>query len=87
MHTLTDSSLTPPFATRALDFGSCIPRRRHTGGAPLGPLEGFVFSRIDGRRSVDDIAALVGLSGREVFHVVARLCDLRVCEVVYDLDL
>lgn len=78
--------VTPPFAFRVDELATCVPRRRHSGGTPLGPLEGFVFSRIDGRRSIADLGVLVGLSPREIFHVISRLCDLRIVEVVHDLD-
>lgn len=79
---------TPPFALRVDEhaLSTCVPRRRHAGGAPLGPLEAFVFSRVDGRRSIADLAVLVGLSPRELFHVISRLVDLRVVEVVHYLE-
>jgi len=88
MHSPLIERVTPPFGVRLDEqsLATCVPRRRHSGGTPLGPLEGFVFSRVDGRRSIADLAVLVGLSAREVFHVVSRLVDLRVVEVVYHLD-
>lgn len=43
---------------------------------PLGRLEMTVFSRIDGRRSVTDIAGEVGLSPFEVLRILERLIEL-----------
>lgn len=79
---------TPAFGIRLDDasFATCTPRRRGRGGTPLGPIEGMVFSRIDDERSVTDIAAMVGLTPREVFHVTSRLVDLRIVEIVFELD-
>lgn len=67
-------------------LAACIPRVRRKVGTPLGPVEKFVFERIDGSRSIGDLAALVGLTPRETFHVVSRLVDLRIVEIVFDID-
>ena len=50
----------------------CVPSRTRSS-LPLPPLEQFVLTRVDGKRSVTDIAGLVTLSPREVLHVVMRL--------------
>ncbi len=43
---------------------------------PLGPLEAKVLGNVDGRRSVAEIGALVGLSAIEALHVFDRLVAL-----------
>src|SRR6185295_16367495 len=43
---------------------------------PLGPLEGFVLSRIDGQASIHDLASLTGLGDEAVSDIVARLAEL-----------
>lgn len=88
MRSQWSADATPAFGVN-LDNPSlqaCIPRRRRIGGTPLGPVEAFVFDRIDGHRSIADLAGLVGLSPRETFHVVSRLVDLRIAEIVFDID-
>jgi hypothetical protein len=54
------------------DADACVPVPLRTS-PPLPPLERFVLSRVDGRRSVSDIAGLVTLSPPEVLRVVMRL--------------
>ena len=43
---------------------------------PLAPLEKFVLSRIDGVRTVADVAGLVMISAQEALHIVLRLHSL-----------
>src|SRR5581483_8390111 len=43
---------------------------------PLGPVEGFILSKVDGRRTLADIGGLAGLSVLEVAVLVARLEEL-----------
>ena len=43
---------------------------------PLGPVEGFILSKCDGRRTLGDVAAMAALSVLEVAVVVARLGEL-----------
>ena len=43
---------------------------------PLGPMEGFILSKTDGRRTISDIGGLAGLSVLEVAVLVARLEEL-----------
>ncbi len=58
-----------------------VPRPRGAPRVPLGPLEHLVMRRIDGRRSLADIAALLELSSREVLALVFRLEELGVAEL------
>jgi hypothetical protein len=43
---------------------------------PLGPVEAFILSKSDGRRTIGDIGALAALSPLEVAVLVARLEEL-----------
>ena len=43
---------------------------------PLGPVEAFILSKSDGRRTIADIGALAALSVLEVAVLVARLEEL-----------
>lgn len=43
---------------------------------PLGPVEAFVLSRVDGRTTDSDIALQVGISASEVVLVLHRLAEL-----------
>lgn len=63
--------------------GDVVPRRR-PARIPVGPLEGFLLSRVDGRRTVADVAALVGLTLREAAHVFHRLRELRAIDLVHN---
>lgn len=47
---------------------------------PLGPLEGFVLSRIDGSASVGDIADLTSLDTEQVVEIIAKLISLSAVE-------
>lgn len=49
---------------------------------PLGPSEGFVLSRIDGRTTVDEIADATSLDREKVWHVVQVLLEFGVAELV-----
>ncbi|MEZ4225008.1 MAG: DnaJ domain-containing protein [Polyangiaceae bacterium] len=43
---------------------------------PIGPEEAFVLSRVDGRTSEQEIAAVTGLAATRVSQVLARLAEL-----------
>ena len=43
---------------------------------PLGPVEAFILSKADGKRSFGDIGAIAGLTVLEVAVVAARLEEL-----------
>lgn len=43
---------------------------------PLGPVEAFILSKSDGRRTIGDIGTLAALSPLEVAVLVARLEEL-----------
>jgi tetratricopeptide (TPR) repeat protein len=43
---------------------------------PLSALDGFVFSRIDGRTRVGEIVAMTGLPGEQVLGILDRLVEL-----------
>lgn len=43
---------------------------------PLGPVEAFILSKADGRRTIGDIGALASLSVLEVAVLIARLEEL-----------
>jgi curved DNA-binding protein CbpA len=49
---------------------------------PLGPSEGFVLSRIDGRTSVDEIADATSLDRERVWRVVQVLLEFGAAELV-----
>lgn len=59
----------------SLDAETCVPVQRRLS-MPLAPLERFVLSRIDGNRSVADVAGLVMISSQEALHIVIRLHSL-----------
>jgi hypothetical protein len=61
---------------------SSIPRKM-PNRVPVGPLETFVLDYVDGRRTLADVAALVGLSLRETLHVLHRLRSLRAVELTH----
>ena len=62
-------------------IGTVIVPRRRPHRAPVGPLEELVLTRIDGRRTLSDIAALLNLSSREILAVVMRLEELRLADL------
>ncbi len=43
----------------------------------LTPAEGFVFSKIDGRRTFGDLAIITGVDRETVAEIIARLLELR----------
>jgi hypothetical protein len=43
----------------------------------LSPEEEFVFSKIDGRRTLGDLAAITGVDREAVAGIIARLLELR----------
>jgi curved DNA-binding protein CbpA len=49
---------------------------------PLTSMEGYVFSRLDGVLTVDDLCATVGLEHDEVSRIVTKLVELDVVEVL-----
>jgi hypothetical protein len=57
---------------QALDRIS-VPRLYDPPSLALGPVEAFVLSKVDGRRSISDLAVIVGLSQAEVEAVLHRL--------------
>lgn len=58
-----------------------VPRPRGSRRAPLGPLEQLVMQRVDGRRSLADIAGLLELSSREILALVLRLEELGLADL------
>jgi len=53
-------------------------------GIALGKVEAFVLSKVDGKRSVSDLATLVALSAREVTSILKRLVELGAIELEKD---
>lgn len=72
----TRATVPPPHSSRELDLAKMVPSLKTPVSVPLGRLEMTVFSRIDGRRSVTDIAQEVGLSSFEVLRILERLMEL-----------
>ena len=72
----TRVTIAPPHSSRELNLAKMVPTVRAQVSVPLGRLEMTVFSRIDGRRSVTDIASEVGLSAFEVLRIIERLIEL-----------
>jgi curved DNA-binding protein CbpA len=62
---------------------SSVPRviARDITSLPLGAIEGFVLSRIDGATSLSDIAAVTGQSLADVTAILIKLADLRAIEL------
>jgi hypothetical protein len=73
---------TPTVASRLDMIDTLVPHRRAISALTLGALENLILSRIDGRRNVTDLAVLVGLTARETLHVLSRLEELRLVNVV-----
>jgi hypothetical protein len=80
----TRATVPPPHSSNAQNFERLVPKLKAPVSVPLGRLEMTVFSRIDGRRSVTEIASEVGLTPFEVLRILERLIqlvpDLRVAE-------
>lgn len=80
----TRATVPPPHSSNPKNFDRMVPTLKAPVSVPLGRLEMTVFSRIDGRRSVTDIASEVGLTPFEVLRILERLIqlvpDLRVGE-------
>lgn len=80
----TRTTVSPPHSSRSQNLAKLVPTLKAPVSVPLGRLEMTVFSRIDGRRSVDDIASEVGLTPFEVLRILERLMglvpDLRMTE-------
>jgi hypothetical protein len=71
------NTLRPPHsAAETVDFQKLVPSLATPVSVPLGRLESTVFMRIDGRRSVHDIAIEVGLAPYEVLRILERLMSL-----------
>ncbi|MGZ3420515.1 MAG: AsnC family protein [Polyangiales bacterium] len=71
------TTLRPPHsAVETPDFAKLVPKRGSAVQVPLGRLETTVFMRIDGRRSVSEISAEVGLAPYEVLRILERLLQL-----------
>jgi len=65
--------------TRALAAhdGNAIPTRTEVAaGCPVGEVERLVLARVDGRRTISDIAGLLGLTTHEGVMVLTRLAEL-----------
>lgn len=58
----------------------------HAARIPLGPVERFVLSRVDGRRTVVAIGIHVGLAEAEAHSVLARLVELGAVTFIVDDD-
>lgn len=65
-----------------IPFDRLVPRRRAQTQVPLGRLEATVLMRVDGRRTILEIAQEIGLGAVEVLRIVERLQSL-----VPDLEL
>lgn len=63
------------------DSSALVPRRVLDPCPRLGALEAMIVARVDGRRSVEDLAALVSLTPREVLHVLVGLARLGVVDL------
>lgn len=88
----TRATVPPPHSTGPVNFERMVPTLKAPVSVPLGRLEMTVFSRIDGRRSVTEIASEVGLTPFEVLRILERLIqlvpDLRVGETeVVELEM
>jgi len=60
-----------------------IPSCTKTAGrVPLGPVESFFVSKIDGKRSIADLAALVAFEPKEAASIVRRLVEIGVVELL-----
>ena len=71
------TTLRPPHsAVERPDFEKLVPKLGTPVQVPLGKLETTVFMRIDGRRSVKEIAQEVGLAPYEVLRILERLLQL-----------
>ncbi len=58
-----------------------VPKVRARPGVPLGKGEAFLLSKVDGKRTVSDLAVLVGLSPREVVTILKRLVQVGAMEL------
>jgi hypothetical protein len=59
-----------------VDDGAVPIRTDLAAGCPVGEVERLVLARVDGVRSIGDIASLLGLTTREGAMVIARLEEL-----------
>jgi len=66
---------TPTQPIPLLDRDLEVVPARIAGRTSLGSLEASLIAKINGLRSIADLAALTGLSPREVLHLVAGLVD------------
>ncbi len=71
------STVPPPHSSAEfVEFDRLVPALRAPISVPLGRLEMTVFSRIDGKHSVADIASEIGLTPFEVLRILERLLQL-----------
>lgn len=49
---------------------------------PLSNIEGYVFSRLDGVLTVDDLCSAVGLEHEEISRIISKLVDLEAVDVL-----
>lgn len=73
----TRATVPPPHSSAAsVDFERLVPSLKAPVSVPLGRLEMTVFTRVDGKRSVTDIAGEIGLTPFEVLRIIERLLQL-----------
>lgn len=72
----TRATVPPPHSSSAVDFERLVPTLKMPVSVPLGRLEMTVFSRIDGKHSVSEIASEIGLTPFEVLRILERLLQL-----------
>lgn len=66
----------PHSAADTVDFDRLVPALKSPVSVPLGRLEQTVFTRVDGKRSVAEIAGEIGLTPFEVLRILERLLSL-----------
>lgn len=73
----TRATVPPPHSSaESVEFDRLVPALKSPVSVPLGRLEMTVFTRVDGKRSVADIAAEIGLTPFEVLRILERLLSL-----------
>jgi hypothetical protein len=72
------TTIRPPHSGKdgEIAYDRLVPALKSPVSVPLGRLESTVFMRVDGRRSVLDIAQEVGLTPFEVLRILERLVEL-----------
>ena len=71
----------------AVDAATIPTRTELSARCPVGELEGFVLSRVDGQRTVQDIAALLSLTTHEAGMVLTRLAQLGAVALTQSVEL